>query len=207
MGIRKIPPNTHNQNSKFQTPKGDKLQTTPISPPSGPVQRLFQEPPAKSNFLAVFPSSGTPPTQTQTVSTCARHGVPRKSSSMMAAPWFSKTPDAARRTPKTTAAKNLLGKAVWKATLTASEIDRQNHHRPRPHGSLLLFFFSDHCSLGTFHYFLPLFPPQPPFTPLRSPQRRPQAPHLKSKFLGASQSPERRGWRLLNRNHKPKGER
>jgi len=44
-----------------------------------------------------------------------------------------------------TAAKNLLGKAVWKATFTASETDRQNHHhRPRPHGSLLLFFFTDH---------------------------------------------------------------
>jgi hypothetical protein len=27
-------------------------QATPISPPSGPAQRLFQEPPAKSNFLA-----------------------------------------------------------------------------------------------------------------------------------------------------------
>jgi hypothetical protein len=34
--------------------------------------------------------------------------------------------------------------------------------------------------------FLPLFPPQPPFTPLRSPQRRPQAPHPKSKFLAAA---------------------
>jgi 2-keto-3-deoxy-L-rhamnonate aldolase RhmA len=27
---------------------------------------------------------------------------------------------------------------------------------------------------------------QPPFTPLRSPQRRPQAPHPKSKFLAAA---------------------
>jgi len=62
--------------------------------------------------------------------TSARHGVPRKTSSMMAAPWFSKIPDAARPTPNTTAAKNILGKAVWKATLTASETDRQNHHLP-----------------------------------------------------------------------------
>ena len=52
---------------------------------------------------------------------------------------------------RTTAANNLLGKAVWKATLTASETDRQNHHRLRPHGSLLLF-----SSLITRHYFLPL---------------------------------------------------
>jgi|TARA_B110000037_G_scaffold149792_1_gene169034 hypothetical protein len=61
---------------------------------------------------------------------------------MMAAAWSSKIPDAARPIPIPTAAKNLLGKAVWKATLTASETDRQNHHRP--HGSLLLFFFTDH---------------------------------------------------------------
>ncbi len=32
---------------------------TPFSPPSGPAQRLFQEPPAKSKFLAVpFPDGG-----------------------------------------------------------------------------------------------------------------------------------------------------
>jgi len=62
---------------------------------------------------------------------------------------------------RTTAANNLLGKAVWKATLTASETDRQNHHRPRPHGSLLLFssLITDHSALGTFHYFLPLSNP------------------------------------------------
>ena len=29
------------------------IKTTPISPPSGLAQRLFQEPPAKSKFLAV----------------------------------------------------------------------------------------------------------------------------------------------------------
>ena len=92
---------------------------------------------------------GTSPIPTQTVSTSARHGVPRKSPSMMAAAWSSKIHDAARPTPIPTAAKNLLGKAVWKATLTASGTDRQNHHRPRPHGSLLLFFFTDHSALFT----------------------------------------------------------
>ena len=38
---------------------------------------------------------------------------------------------------------------------------------------------------------------QPPFSPLRSPQRRPQAPHPKSKFLGVSQCPEKRGRRSI----------
>jgi hypothetical protein len=32
------------------------LVITPFSPPSGPAQRLFQEPPAKSKFLAVSQS-------------------------------------------------------------------------------------------------------------------------------------------------------
>jgi len=32
---------------------------------------------------------------------------------------------------------------------------------------------------------------QPPFTPLRSPQRRPQAPHLKSKFLAVTSKKDR----------------
>ena len=31
--------------------------------------------------------------------------------------------------------------------------------------------------------------------------------HPMSNFHGASQSPEKRGWRSLDRNHKPKGER
>ena len=30
----------------------DALETTPFSPPSGPPQRLFHEPPAESKFLA-----------------------------------------------------------------------------------------------------------------------------------------------------------
>ena len=34
-----------------------KQQATPFSPPSGPPQRLFQGPPAKSKFLAAFCSA------------------------------------------------------------------------------------------------------------------------------------------------------
>jgi hypothetical protein len=58
-----------------------------------------------------------------------------------------------------TATKRILGKAVRKATLAANEYDRQNQKRPWRHCCCAAFFFSDHCSLGTFHFFLPPFSP------------------------------------------------
>ena len=40
--------------SVAQWPPIDRLLTTPISPPSGPTQWLFQKPPAESKFLAAW---------------------------------------------------------------------------------------------------------------------------------------------------------
>ena len=45
------------------------------------------------------------------------------------------------------------------------------------------FFSSDHCSLGTFHFFFPLFPRKPLFPALRSSPMAVQEPHAKSAFL------------------------
>ena len=69
----------------------------------------------------------------------------------------------------------------------------------------------DHSSrLSEFQLrFDPSSPPQPPFSPLRSLQRRPQAPQLKSKFLATYYDPIYRlllvrglGW-ALNEDPKP----
>ena len=62
---------------------------------------------------------------------------------------------------KKTAAKRNLGKAVWRATLATNECDRQNQKRPSRHCCCVAFFFSAHCSLGTFHFFRPPFPCPP----------------------------------------------
>jgi hypothetical protein len=48
-----------------------------------------------------------------------------------------------------------LAKPVWRATLAANEVDRQNQKRPSQHRCFAAFFLSAHCSLGTFHFFSP----------------------------------------------------
>lgn len=58
--------------------------------------------------------------------------------------------------------KRNLGKAAWKSTLTLDERDCYNQQWRLPHGCFVAFFFSAHCLLETFQFFLPL-PPQPPF--------------------------------------------
>ena len=74
---------------------------------------------------------------------------------------------------KTATSRN-LGKADWRATLKANEFDRQNQKRPSRHRYFVAFFFSAHCSLGTFHFFLPPFSRTPLFPALRSsPRLRP----------------------------------
>jgi len=56
---------------------------------------------------------------------------------------------------KTIAAKNLLGRAIGKAKFPANECECQSQQLRSPYGCFWLFFFSDHCSLGTFHFILP----------------------------------------------------
>jgi hypothetical protein len=87
---------------------------------------------------------------------------------MPAASWFSNPPDKQEtQTPKKPQSKRILNKAVWRATLATNECDRQNQKRPSRHRCFVAFFFSAHCSLGTFHFFLPLSPrtPRPPVRP------------------------------------------
>jgi hypothetical protein len=76
-------------------------------------------------------------------------------------------------TRRKTAAKKNLGKATRKATLMPNEFDCQNQKRRLHLGCYVAFFFSSHCSLGTFHFFLPPFPATGSFNGL----------HPKSKFL------------------------
>jgi|GEM_PF-2749479 len=126
---------------------------------------------------------GIPPIPIQKVSTSARRGVPRKSPSMTAALWFSNTPDVARRTPKTTAAKIILGKAARKATFAANESCRETsefRQIPAFYGS---FFISKFLFSAFQLYPNPPFPPQPPFprppvrpTPVSGASRQKQIP-------------------------------
>ena len=61
---------------------------------------------------------------TRTASIKGRAGVPRKSPSMMAAPWFSNTRDATRTRHQTTATKRNLGKAKRHAYLRLYHIPK-----------------------------------------------------------------------------------
>jgi hypothetical protein len=47
--------------------------------------------------------------------------------------------------------------------LKTNECDCQNQQERLQHGCFVAFFFSTHCSLGTFHFFL-LFPASGPAT-------------------------------------------
>ena len=91
-------------------------RSTPFLPPSGPAQRLFQGPSAKSKFLAAPTSTGsTVPgirrIPIRTASTKARHGNPRKSPSATAASSFWTTPDRPiTQYPKKPLPKTILGR-------------------------------------------------------------------------------------------------
>ena len=88
---------------------------------------------------------------------------------------------------------NNLVQAVWISTLAAHEYGFQNQQRRQPHSCFVAFFFSAHCSLGTFYFILPLSPAP------RSGQWLFQEPPAESKVLAArrKQSPSSSGHRLV----------
>jgi len=110
---------------------------------------------------------------------------------MMAAFWFSNTPDAAQPTPKTTAAKQNLGKAAGTATLTANENCRETSDSRQISASTWDFSYRN-----TAHW-LTETPLPPPFP---SPPVRPTAPPAKSKFLAVSMSSNQAGEAVTIRN-------
>jgi len=67
-------------------------------------------------------------------------------------------------TRQKTAAKIILGEAGREAMLALNECEHQSQQLRTSHGCFWLFFFSDHCSLGTLHFILPPFP-RPPARP------------------------------------------
>jgi hypothetical protein len=87
--------------------------------------------------------------------------------------------------------KKNLAKAVWKVMLAANEIELQNRKRSLRNCCCASFFFTDHYSLGTFHFIRP-FSPATPFSALFEPLIF-SSLHInpKSKFLAVTGSPFR----------------
>jgi hypothetical protein len=106
---------------------------------------------------------GIPPIPIPTASTKAKHGRHLKSIWTTAASWFSNTPDKqAARLPKTVAKRN-LGKAVWRATLTANENCRESFRYRQISASSGAFFLSAFQFSAFQLYPNPLFPRNPHF--------------------------------------------
>ena len=124
---------------------------------------------------------GVPPISTQTASINARHGAPRKSPLMMAASWFSNTPEKGEQASRLFLSQPLpkeiftkrsgkLSSRRMKVSAKASNCDRR---------TVVSGYFSSlitaHSALFT--SFSPLFPA------LRSSPTAVQEPPAKSKFL------------------------
>jgi len=143
------------------------LISKPWSLSSRPGRRLKSGSPMTNPTSIGSTVLGVPPIPTQTASINARHGAPRKSPLMMAASWFSNTPEkgeqASRLFLSQPLPKEILAKRFGKLRSRQMEIAVKSsrfHQNPASCGvfSLSAFQFSAFQL-----YPSSPFPPQPPF--------------------------------------------